>query len=79
MMDVAMEREMAKPLGVRAVAAHAGCCVFLCFCVLSWTELLANRLAAINEGKITNTQTLLHCKYKATTEHPYIIRCPGVK
>jgi hypothetical protein len=42
MTDVAMERERAKPLGVRAAAAHAGCCVFLCFGVLSWIELLAN-------------------------------------
>ncbi len=42
MTDVAMERERVKPLGVRVVAAHAGCCVFLCFCVSSWTELLAN-------------------------------------
>ena len=43
-------RERAKPLGVRAVAAHAGCCVFLFFCFLSWTKLLANRLVAINGG-----------------------------
>ncbi len=70
MTDVAMERERAKPLGVRAVAAHAGFCVFLCFCVLSWTELLANRLVAINGGKVTNKQTLLHCKYKVTTKTP---------
>ena len=37
-------RERAKSLGARAVVAHAGCCVLLCFCVLSWTELLAIRL-----------------------------------
>jgi hypothetical protein len=63
MTDVAMERERAKPLGVRAMAAHAGCCVFLCFCVLFWTELLASQLVAIDGGKVTNKQTLLHCKY----------------
>jgi hypothetical protein len=50
-------RERAKPLGVRAVAAHAGCCVVLCFCVSSWTKLLANRLVAIDGGKVTNKQT----------------------
>ena len=36
-------RDRAKPLGVRAVAAHAGCCVLLCFCVLSSTKLSAIR------------------------------------
>ena len=55
-------RERAKPPRVRAVAAHAGCGVFLCFCVSSWTKLLANRLVAIDGGKLTNKQTLLHCK-----------------
>ena len=70
MTDVAMERERAKPLGARVVAAHAGCSVLLCFCVSSWTELLANRLVAIDGGKVTNKQTLLPCKYKATTKTP---------
>ncbi len=63
-------RERATPLGDRAVAHHAGCCVFLCFCVSSWTKLLANQLVAIDGGKVTNKQTLLHCKYKATMKIP---------
>ncbi len=78
MTNVAMERERAKPLGDRAVVAHAGCCVFLCFCVfvflcfcvLTWTELSANQLVAIARGKVTNKQTLLHCEYNVTTKTP---------
>ena len=62
-----MER-VGKDTGGRAVADHVGCCVFLCFCVSSLTELLANRLVAINGGKVT--QTLLHCNYTATTKTP---------
>ncbi len=77
MTDAAMERERAKPLGVRVVAAHAGCCVFLCFCVLSRTKLLANRLVAIDGGKVTNKQTLLQCKYKATTKKQILLDVPA--
>ena len=34
-------RERAKPLGVRVVAVHVGCCAFLCFCVVAMSDLLA--------------------------------------
>jgi hypothetical protein len=65
------------------VVVYDVCCVLCVVCCVVFACIIyhfaANQLVEINGGKLTNKQTLLYPKYKATTKHPDIIRCLGVK